>query len=69
MTGDFKWIKEYKDAEILYGGELYVITDDDIERLKNGEILNFFVNEEYGCILKYTNVTGGIECLDKFGEK
>lgn len=53
MTGDFKWIKEEKDADFMYGGESYTITDEDIKRLKNGEILNFFVNMEYGCTLKY----------------
>ena len=53
MTGDFKWIKEEKDADFIYGGESYTITDKDIKRLKNGEILNFFVNMEYGCTLKY----------------
>ena len=53
MTGDFNWIKDEKDADFMYGGEQFVITDEDIERLKKGEILNFFVNDEYGCILKY----------------
>lgn len=57
MTGDFKWLKEEKDADFMYGGEIYVITYEDIERLKNGEILNFIVNMEYGCILKYEEVT------------
>lgn len=68
MTGDFKWVKDYKEADFIYGGEIYVITDDDIERLKNGEILNFFVNEEYGCILKYTKENAA-RIFDKFGEK
>ena len=53
MTGDFNWITEEKDADFMYGGEQYVITEEDIERLKKGEILNFFVNMEYGCTLKY----------------
>lgn len=53
MTGDFNWVKEENDANFMYGGERYTITDKDIERLKNGEILNFFVNMEYGCTLKY----------------
>ena len=56
MTGDFNWIKETKDADFMYGGEIYNITDKDIERLKNGEILNFFVNMEYGCVLKYERI-------------
>lgn len=53
MTGDFKWVKDREEADFLYGGEQFTITDEDIERLKNGEILNFFVNEEYGCTLNY----------------
>lgn len=53
MIGDFQWIKEENEANFLYGGERYTITDNDIEKLKNGEILNFFVNEEYGCTLRY----------------
>lgn len=53
MTGDFNWIKDEKDADFMYGGERYIITDEDIEKLKNGEILNFFVNMEYGCTLQY----------------
>lgn len=61
MTGDFKWVKDYKEADFIYGGEIYIITDDDIDRLKNGEILNFFVNEEYGCILKYKKENGNVE--------
>lgn len=53
MTGDYKWIKDEKEADFMYGGEKFVITDEDIERLKKGDILNFFVNMEYGCTLKY----------------
>lgn len=53
MIGDFKWIKDEKDADFMYGGERFFITDEDIEKLKNGEILNFFVNDEYGCTLQY----------------
>lgn len=53
MTGDFKWVKEEKEADFMFGGERFAITDEDIERLKNGEILNFFVNDEYGCLLEY----------------
>ena len=53
MIGDFKWVKDDKEADFLYGGEQFTITDEDIEKLKNGEILNFFVNDEYGCTLKY----------------
>ena len=53
MNGDFKWIKDIADANFMYGGECYTITDEDIERLKKGEVLNFFVNMEYGCTLNY----------------
>lgn len=53
MTGDFQWIKTEDEADFMYGGERYVITDKDIEKLKKGEVLNFFVNDEYGCTLKY----------------
>ena len=48
-----EWIKDEKDADFMYGGVRFIITDSDIERLKNGEILNFSVNMEYGCTLKY----------------
>ena len=53
MTGDFEWVNNEKEVDFMYGGETWVITDEDIERLKKGEILNLFVNEEYGCSLKY----------------
>lgn len=53
MNGDYAWIKDEKDADFMYGGEQFIITDEDILRLKSGDILNFFVNDEYGCILKY----------------
>ena len=53
MNGDFNWVKDEKDADFMYGGEQFEITDEDIERLKRGDILNFFVNMEYGCTLKY----------------
>jgi hypothetical protein len=42
----------------MFGGERYTITDKDIEKLKKGEILNFFVNLEYGCTLKYERGEG-----------
>lgn len=53
MTGDHEWIKDTKEADFMFGGELYTITDEDFERLKHGEIINFFVNMEYGCLLMY----------------
>ena len=53
MIGPGMWINNMKDADFIYGGEIWTITEDDIERLKKGEILNLFVNDEYGCVLKY----------------
>ena len=53
MTGDYNWVNNEENADFMYGGERYIITDEDIERLKKGEVLNFFVNMEYGCTLKY----------------
>ena len=43
----------------MYGGECFIITNEDIKRLKNGEIINFFVNMEYGCTLKYDGTERG----------
>ena len=42
-----------KDANFMYGGEIYILTDKDIEILKSGLIINFSVNDEYGCTLQY----------------
>lgn len=50
----WKWIKNKNDAEYLFGNAgNFVLNDKDIERLKNGEILNFTVAAEYGCTLEY----------------
>ena len=46
-------IDDLTDAKYLYGGEDYVLTDEDIELLKQGKIFNFFVEDEYGCTLRY----------------
>lgn len=54
MNGDYSWVTNEEDANFLYGGERFVLTDSDIKRLKRGDILNFFVNDEYGCTLRYT---------------
>lgn len=43
----------YDDCNYMYGGGDYVIDDKDIELLKQGKIINFTVNEEYGCTLAY----------------
>ena len=42
-----------KDCDYIYGGCDFVITDEDIELLKSGKIINFSVNDEYGCTLSY----------------
>ena len=49
----WEWIDNLDDAVYWYGGEDFVITDEDIELLKSGKILNFDVNAEYGCTLSY----------------
>ena len=41
------------DCDFMYGGEQYVLTDKDIKLLKQGKIINFSVNAEYGCTLQY----------------
>ena len=41
----------YKECEYLWGGCDFIVTDDDIELLKQGKIFNFTVNGEYGCTL------------------
>ena len=57
MTGAFEEIKvcdTYDECDYCYGGTNYIITDDDIELLKAGKIINFSVNAgEYGCTLAY----------------
>lgn len=41
------------ECDFMYGGERFVLTDEDIELLKQGKIINFSVNDEYGCTLQY----------------
>ena len=53
MNGTYAWIKNEDDADFLYGGERFEITAEDIMRLMLGDVLNFFINDEYGCTLKY----------------
>ena len=48
-------VDSYDQAEYWYGGEDFMITDEDIELLKAGKIINFSVNSEYGCTLAYMN--------------
>ena len=65
MTGDFEEIKvcdTYDECDYCYGGTNYIITDEDIEMLKAGKIINFSVNSgEYGCTLAYKNCKEGAE--------
>lgn len=42
------------ECDFMYGGEQYRLTDKDIELLKQGKIINFSVNNEYGCTLQYS---------------
>ena len=47
-------IKNSKDeCDYWYGGCDYILTDEDIEILKQGKFINFSVNQEYGCTLSY----------------
>ena len=48
-----KVVDSYEEADYLYGGENYFITDKDIELLKQGKIINFSCNDEYGNTLRY----------------
>lgn len=43
----------YEECDYEFGGGDYFITDEDIELLKAGKIINFSVNDEYGCTLAY----------------
>mgnify|MGYP006991637030 CR=1 FL=1 len=57
MNNPFEMIKvvDNKDqCDWLYGGDAYFIDDNDIELLKSGKIINFSVNQEYGCALIYS---------------
>ena len=44
---------DISECDFMYGGECYILTDADIELLKQGKIINFSVNDEYGCALLY----------------
>ncbi len=52
---DVKIVDTYDQADYWYGGIDIMITDEDIELLKSGKIINFTVNREYGCTLAYMN--------------
>ena len=36
-----------------YGGDIFIITDEDIENLKNGKLIGLDVQNEYISYLKY----------------
>ena len=42
----FRVVDSFQDCDYMYGGEDFVITDEDIELLKSGKIINFSVNIE-----------------------
>ena len=44
-----------EECDYIYGGEDFYLTDEDIMLLKQGKIINFDVNLEYGCTLRYKN--------------
>lgn len=50
---DCNYIDKEEDADWRFGGSTYILTDEDIEALKQGKMINFSVNMEYGCVLKY----------------
>lgn len=54
---DVKYIDNEEQINWLYGGSEYILTDEDIEALKQGRLINFTVNMEYGCVLKYRKGT------------
>ena len=49
---DIKIITNRKDANWLYGGSRFILTEDDIKALREGKIINFSINNEYGCTLE-----------------
>lgn len=53
QNGWRQWVDKLDEADYEYGGEDLTITDDEIELLKSGKILNFDVNMKYGCTLRY----------------
>lgn len=56
VPGEFiKVVDSYDEADYWYGGIDIMITDEDIELLKSGKIINFTVNSEYGCTIAYLN--------------
>lgn len=50
-----KVVDNLDECDFMYGGSVYIITEDDIELLKSGKIINFSCNVEYGCALIYDN--------------
>lgn len=44
-------MEEVYDKQSIFGNDFFLLTDDDIEALKNGSVLYFV--EEYGLFLAY----------------
>ena len=42
-----------EDCSYLFGGTDFFITEEDFNLLRQGKIINFSVNGEYGCTLQY----------------
>lgn len=53
LAEHYKVCDSYDECDYEFGGGDYFITDEDIELLKAGKIINFSVNDEYGCTLAY----------------
>lgn len=51
-SDECKIITDRKDANYLYGGSRFIMTEDDIKALREGKIINFSVNDEYGCTIE-----------------
>lgn len=53
------WVRDsYEECDYFWGGNDFILTDEDFELLKSGKILNFSVNGEYGCTLAYKKEDG-----------
>lgn len=50
-----KVVDTLDECNFMFGGPIYIITDEDIKLLKSGKIINFSCNYEYGCALIYDN--------------
>lgn len=52
-------IDEVCEKSSIFGNSLFLLTDDDIDALKNGKVL--FDVEEYGIFIAYKKVSNGKE--------